>query len=377
MNPIIPLGILGLGAGLFVYSKKSTPAQKLEAQQKSAKFVNANWDTQMSVKDVQVALNQLGASPVLQPDGVLGPKTVAAIKSFQAQAGITVDGIIGPQTETALHHAITGGTAAAGWFLLNDGEDDGLCEVGASAIERINASRPGRGSGYRIEGGHIAVGAGGWGSSDWTAPSVADITNDPQQRMQIGLLKMAQAKAQAAFPGSKAAGFDYSFLPDQGASEQAEATAAYCGLEAERQAALNAVSGDYVPGEEGEEYAAGDYGDEEEFAVGADDWSAPDESEIYGDPVQMAQLEMQQQHYQQQQYAPYEYGYVPQQGAYGLPMQPGVYGPPYLPYPTSPQGFYTQPGYTSAMPTLGAVPGVSNVTQQGYEIAPGQAGRRF
>src|SRR5438094_10302039 len=37
-----------------------------------------------------------------QIDGVFGPKTEAAVRSFQQGAGLTVDGIVGPQTWAAL-----------------------------------------------------------------------------------------------------------------------------------------------------------------------------------------------------------------------------------------------------------------------------------
>jgi peptidoglycan hydrolase-like protein with peptidoglycan-binding domain len=59
----------------------------------------------MTVKDVQHILNLLGASPKLDEDGKLGPKSVAAIKSFQTAHGLTSDGVAGPKTKTALYLA--------------------------------------------------------------------------------------------------------------------------------------------------------------------------------------------------------------------------------------------------------------------------------
>jgi len=59
----------------------------------------------MGNKDVQHALNALGTSPSLEEDGNLGPKSVAALKSFQTAHGLTPDGVVGPKTKTALYLA--------------------------------------------------------------------------------------------------------------------------------------------------------------------------------------------------------------------------------------------------------------------------------
>ena len=59
----------------------------------------------MGAKDVQHALNMQGASPPLSEDGKMGPKTVAAIKSFQTAHGLTPDGVAGPKTKSALYLA--------------------------------------------------------------------------------------------------------------------------------------------------------------------------------------------------------------------------------------------------------------------------------
>ncbi len=58
-------------------------------------------------KEVQHSLNRLGASPKLAEDGQSGPKTVAAVKSFQTANGLTPDGVAGPKTKTALYLAVS------------------------------------------------------------------------------------------------------------------------------------------------------------------------------------------------------------------------------------------------------------------------------
>lgn len=52
------------------------------------------------VTRAQTALNRRGAS--LRPDGIFGPLTFAAAKTFQRSEGLVVDGIIGPRTWEAL-----------------------------------------------------------------------------------------------------------------------------------------------------------------------------------------------------------------------------------------------------------------------------------
>ncbi len=57
------------------------------------------------VKSIQEGLTICGHSPGAA-DGKMGPKTEAAIKSFQKGAGVSVDGIVGPNTAAALAKAL-------------------------------------------------------------------------------------------------------------------------------------------------------------------------------------------------------------------------------------------------------------------------------
>ena len=68
-------------------------------------------DTLQEKKDVQTVLNMaVTPSPALTVDGVLGAKSIAAVKAFQAMKGLTVDGKIGPMTRAALEAASAGTT---------------------------------------------------------------------------------------------------------------------------------------------------------------------------------------------------------------------------------------------------------------------------
>jgi hypothetical protein len=53
------------------------------------------------VSGVQARLKNLGYDPG-PVDGILGPRTRAAVRSFQEDYGLTVDGICGPQTRSKL-----------------------------------------------------------------------------------------------------------------------------------------------------------------------------------------------------------------------------------------------------------------------------------
>ncbi|MFL6116690.1 MAG: peptidoglycan-binding protein [Catenulispora sp.] len=62
------------------------------------------------VSTLQSLLNAHGHA--LAVDGNFGPDTLAAVKAFQAAAGLAVDGIVGPNTKTALYSNVGGGAPA-------------------------------------------------------------------------------------------------------------------------------------------------------------------------------------------------------------------------------------------------------------------------
>ncbi len=68
----------------------------------------------VTAKDVQHALNLLGASPALVEDGKFGPLSQAACKAFQISHGLVSDGVAGPKTKTALVLALSGTTGVTG-----------------------------------------------------------------------------------------------------------------------------------------------------------------------------------------------------------------------------------------------------------------------
>ncbi|MDQ0188852.1 peptidoglycan-binding protein [Alicyclobacillus cycloheptanicus] len=68
--------------------------------------------TGAAVTQLQQDLNQLGFS-CGTPDGVFGPQTLAAVKSFQKAYHLTVDGQVGPSTEAALTKALGSGSSSS------------------------------------------------------------------------------------------------------------------------------------------------------------------------------------------------------------------------------------------------------------------------
>jgi len=59
-----------------------------------------------AVTRLQEGLLQLGYDP-RDVDGIFGPLTVKAVKTFQSNYGLEVDGVVGPNTWTALEEAFT------------------------------------------------------------------------------------------------------------------------------------------------------------------------------------------------------------------------------------------------------------------------------
>lgn len=86
-------GVVGLGIS---QSTASTPA----ACSVSATPTVQSGSRGAAVKSIQCILNKNSANLVV--DGIFGPKTKAAVLSFQRAHGLVVDGIVGPKTWAAL-----------------------------------------------------------------------------------------------------------------------------------------------------------------------------------------------------------------------------------------------------------------------------------
>lgn len=67
-----------------------------------AETLHEEQDVEYGNKDMQQQLNAMGTTPPLAVDGVIGPKTKAAIMALQTSLGVKADGIWGPKTAAAL-----------------------------------------------------------------------------------------------------------------------------------------------------------------------------------------------------------------------------------------------------------------------------------
>lgn len=95
----------------------------------------ARSETVAEILEYQEQLKALGYD-VGVPDGIVGPKTVAAVRAFQTTAGLKVDGAVGPATRAALIRALDtkrGGQAAGG--------AGGAAGAGGGALELPDAAQ--------------------------------------------------------------------------------------------------------------------------------------------------------------------------------------------------------------------------------------------
>lgn len=99
-------GIVGPETEKALRAAQSKPPEPDDAAAPTEEF-NFEWEEEVNrsttayIRWVQQALNQIMGLR-LAVDGIVGPLTRSAIRSFQQKYGLLVDGIVGPQTESAL-----------------------------------------------------------------------------------------------------------------------------------------------------------------------------------------------------------------------------------------------------------------------------------
>ncbi len=130
----------------------------------------------MDYKAVQQKLNDLGQNPPLTVDGSYGPKSRSAVISFQQTHGLTPDGVVGPKTLAAL--GLSGaslppssGASSTMGSVVSPGD------VAAYAVaKRAAPTMPEKQLQYALA---VARGEGGFGQG-WAHPSAQTIANSEQ-----------------------------------------------------------------------------------------------------------------------------------------------------------------------------------------------------
>ena len=105
----------------------TSPAAVLDSTQK------LRWGSRGgAVKDLQSALNDRGAN--ISVDGVFGPRTHSAVKSYQSSKGLQVDGIVGSKTRGALNGGGASGGASAPASSPSSSSSSSIVNAARSAV---------------------------------------------------------------------------------------------------------------------------------------------------------------------------------------------------------------------------------------------------
>jgi len=101
--------LLLVGGGMLL-AEPAVAASRATAAEEHWPILNQNGYSSGDVtsRAVQYLLNAHGAT--LAVDGIFGPKTAAAVRSFQRSHGLVVDGVVGDQTWPALLVTVSRGS---------------------------------------------------------------------------------------------------------------------------------------------------------------------------------------------------------------------------------------------------------------------------
>lgn len=166
------------GMGLRGYAKK------LSAQASKIQMQGVGYGFGADIATIQAKLNEMGASPQLTVDGVSGPKTLAAIKSFQSSHGIEPDGIVGPITLGALGlGGIVSKGTAKGWADEEPAEQPGTA-TGIRITEDTTPVKTGKSDIATIQAKLNALG--------WKPPLAVDGIIGPKTKAAIEAFQSTQ-----------------------------------------------------------------------------------------------------------------------------------------------------------------------------------------
>ena len=151
-----------------------------------------------SVKDIQTFLNCNGFSPG-PIDGVSGGRTDAAIKNFQASVGLSADGVVGPATKLAMrsYSAVTFTFTGSGWghgVGLSQYGTKGLTELGAQFCSNTSSCTSNEVVNYYFQGTNVK----NLGDISLSSPDIASSNN----ALWVGLARNAKNISLTTLPSS-------------------------------------------------------------------------------------------------------------------------------------------------------------------------------
>ena len=151
-----------------------------------------------SIKDIQTFLNCNGFSPG-PIDGVSGGRTTGAIKSFQASVGLTADGVVGPATKQAMrsYSSTTFTFTGSGWghgVGLSQYGTKGLTELGAQFCSNTSSCTSDEVVKYYFQGTNVR----NLGDISLSSPDIASNNN----ALWVGLARNAKSITLTTLPSS-------------------------------------------------------------------------------------------------------------------------------------------------------------------------------
>ncbi len=151
-----------------------------------------------TITDIQTYLKCNGFSPG-PIDGVSGGRTTAAIKTFQASVGLTADGVVGPATKQAMrsYSAVTFTFTGSGWghgVGLSQYGTKGLTELGASFCSNTSSCNSDEVVKYYFQGTNVK----NLGDISLSSPDIASNNN----ALWVGLARNAKNISLTTLPSS-------------------------------------------------------------------------------------------------------------------------------------------------------------------------------
>ena len=151
-----------------------------------------------SIKDIQTFLNCNGFSPG-PIDGVSGGRTIQSIKSFQASVGLTPDGVVGPATKQAMrsYSSTTFTFTGSGWghgVGLSQYGTKGLTELGAQFCSNTSSCTSDEVVNYYFQGTNVR----NLGDISLSSPDIASNNN----ALWVGLARNAKSITLTTLPSS-------------------------------------------------------------------------------------------------------------------------------------------------------------------------------